>query len=88
MVKEIKKNSVIEQSRKHDKDTGSLEVQVVALTENIARLSDHSQKNPKDFSSKRGLLKMVMRRRRYLEYLSKNDNENYQHLIERLELRK
>lgn len=88
MIKEMNTGSLVEQSRQHANDTGSLEVQIVLLTQEILRLSDHSEKNPKDFSSKRGLLKMVMRRRTYLQYLEKNNNQQYKQLIERLELRK
>ena len=69
-------------------DTGSVEVQVALLTEQINRLTQHIQENKKDFSSNRGLLKMVGRRKNLLEYLKKNDINRYRDLVQKLGLRK
>jgi len=69
-------------------DTGSAEVQVALLTKNIRELTGHCQKNKKDFSGKRGLLKMVCRRRRLLRYLERVDAKRNLELVRRLELRK
>ena len=69
-------------------DTGSVEVQVALLTEQINVLTEHMKKNKKDYSSNRGLLKMVGRRRKMLEYLKREDINRYRDLITRLGLRK
>ena len=69
-------------------DTGKTEVQVAIFTERIARLTDHLQTNPKDHSSRRGLLKLVGKRSRLLTYLSDTDIERYRALIKDLGIRK
>ena len=69
-------------------DTGSVEVQVALLTEQINQLTEHMKANKKDYSSNRGLLKMVGRRRKMLEYLKRTDINRYRDLITRLGLRK
>ena len=69
-------------------DTGSPEVQIAILTERIAELTEHLKVNQKDHHSRRGLLKMVGKRRALLEYLKKNDIEGYRNLIARLGIRK
>jgi small subunit ribosomal protein S15 len=69
-------------------DTGSADVQVAMLTERIKDLTEHCKENKKDFSSKRGLLKMVCRRRSFLNYVAKKDESKYKELIQRLGLRK
>jgi small subunit ribosomal protein S15 len=69
-------------------DTGSVEVQVALLTEQINVLTEHMKANKKDYSSNRGLLKMVGRRRKMLEYLKKEDINRYRDLITKLGLRK
>lgn len=69
-------------------NTGSIEGQVALLTERINRISEHLQKNKKDFSTHRGLMKMVGRRKRLLGYLSKHNLQGYRELIEKLGLRK
>jgi len=69
-------------------DTGSVEVQVALLTNNIRELTEHCQQNKKDFSGKRGLLKMVCRRRRLLRYLERVDAKRNLELVRRLGLRK
>lgn len=74
--------------RRHEKDTGSVEVQVALLTQRIKYLTEHLQKHSKDFSSRRGLIGLVSRRRRLLDYLSERDRERYLNLIGRLGLRR
>jgi small subunit ribosomal protein S15 len=69
-------------------DSGSAAVQIAVLTERIRQLTGHLQKNRKDFSSKRGLLVMVSKRRAFLNYLQRTDKEQYQSVIQRLELKK
>ncbi len=71
----------------HDKDVGSAEVQIAALTRRIAGLTEHLKAHKKDFSSRRGLLKMVSRRRRLIRYLRRKDPQGYVKLIESLGLR-
>ena len=82
------KTDIISKYRTHGTDTGSPEVQVALLTSRIAYLTDHFQTNAKDHHSRRGLLQMVGRRRRLLEYLRSEDADRYHKLIERLGLRK
>ena len=82
------KADIVRQYRTHDTDTGSPEVQVALLTSRIAYLTDHFQSHAKDHHSRRGLLQMVGRRRRLLEYLRGEDPDRYHKLIERLGLRK
>ena len=72
----------------HEKDTGSSEVQIVQLTEKIKNLSDHIKNNKKDRHSSVGLLKIVNRRKKLLEYLKKNNIESYKNVISKLNLRK
>ena len=71
----------------HEKDTGSADVQVALLTERINHLTEHLQKNIKDHSSRRGLLKMVGQRRRLLDYLHQTDLTRYQVVTKKLKLR-
>ena len=80
--------SVINTYQKHEGDTGSPEVQVALLTERINNLNEHLKINKKDFHSQRGLLKMVGKRRRLLDYLKEKDIERYRTLIKALNLRK
>ncbi|MCD6405373.1 MAG: 30S ribosomal protein S15 [Planctomycetes bacterium] len=87
MVKEAK-TQVIDEFKLHDTDSGSPEVQVALLTKRISEISDHLKTHKKDYSSRRGLLKLVGRRSALLKYLVRNDKERYQKLIERLGLRK
>ncbi|HEY4231131.1 MAG TPA: 30S ribosomal protein S15 [Thermoanaerobaculia bacterium] len=82
------KADIVKNYRTHDSDTGSPEVQVALLTNRIAYLTEHFQSNAKDHHSRRGLLQMVGRRRRLLEYLRSESPERYHKLIERLGLRK
>lgn len=82
------KAAVLEQHATHATDTGSTTVQIAVLTERIKSLTDHFQTHPKDHHSRRGLLKMVGRRRRLLEYLRRTDFEAYRSLIKELGLRR
>ncbi len=88
MLTTKKKQEVIKKNKVHDKDTGSSDVQVALLTEQIKRLTLHLKKNKKDASSRRGLLKMVADRRTLLNYLAKNDEKRYKALTKRLDLKK
>lgn len=83
-----KKTEIIQSNRKHDKDTGSPEVQVAMLTTRINELTEHLKTHSKDFHSRRGLLMMVGKRRRLLQYLNKKDHGRYRALIEKLGLRR
>ncbi len=83
-----KKQSVITEYATKEGDTGSPEVQVAVLTERINNLTEHLKTNKKDHHSRRGLLKMVGRRKSLLEYLKNKDIERYRALIARLGLRK
>ncbi|MEZ4705442.1 MAG: 30S ribosomal protein S15 [Bdellovibrionota bacterium] len=82
------KSKWIEKFQKHDKDTGSPEVQVALLTDRINHLTKHCNEHKKDFHTRQGLLKMVGARRRHLDYLKKIDISRYQGLIQELGLRK
>lgn len=88
-VKSIsKKEDLIKKYRTHKEDTGSVEVQVAILTKKISDLTKHLQSHKKDFDSRRGLLLMVGKRRRLLNYLRKSDLDKYEKLIKDLGLRK
>ena len=82
------RGSIIQKFRQHETDTGSPTVQVALLTERINSLSAHFQAHKKDFNSRQGLLKMVSRRRRLLEYLKHHDERTYRTLLDDLNLRK
>lgn len=84
----ITKESVIEQYKLHDKDTGSCEVQVALLSARVAHLTEHLRDHKKDFHSRRGLIAMTSKRRKLLDYLKKNDLQRYNDLIKRLKLRR
>ncbi len=82
------KQKIIEEYKVHENDTGSSEVQLAILTQEINNLTEHLKAHKKDFHSRRGLLKKVGRRRRLLEYLKTKDTERYKKLIKNLGLRK
>lgn len=88
MISKEKKLEIVKAYGRTPEDTGSPEVQIALLTERITELTEHLKNNPKDHHSRRGLLKMVGQRRGLLEYLKKNNIEDYRTLIERLGLRK
>ncbi len=83
-----KKKLVINEHKKHDKDTGSAEVQVALLTKQINELTSHLKSHAKDNHSRRGLLKMVGKRRRLLNYLESSNAKSYSSLIKKLDLKK
>ncbi|HEV2722969.1 MAG TPA: 30S ribosomal protein S15 [Thermoanaerobaculia bacterium] len=82
------KTSVISEYRTHDSDTGSPEVQIALLSNRINYLTEHFKSHAKDHHSRRGLLKLVGRRRRLLDYLKQTDLERYRTVIEKLGIRK
>lgn len=88
MIATERKQQVVSSNRRHDKDSGSPEVQVAVITERIKEISEHLKSNDHDYSSRRGLTMMVSRRNRLLRYLAKTQNDKYQALIQRLGLRK
>lgn len=83
-----RKSELVAGYQQHEKDTGSPEVQVALLTERISTLTGHFSVHVKDHHSQRGLIKMVGRRRKLLDYLKRIDNQRYKQVIERLGLRK
>lgn len=83
-----RKQELIQEFRVHESDTGSPEVQIAILTENIENLTEHLRTHKKDHHSRRGLLKMVGQRRKLLAYLKKKDVKRYSALIEKLGLRR
>ena len=87
MIEKDKKQSIIEEYKTHEADTGSTEVQVAILTARIRELTEHMKVHKKDFHSRRGLLIMVGKRRRLLQYLRNKDFGRYQTLIQLLGLR-
>jgi small subunit ribosomal protein S15 len=88
MLKPKKKKKIIEEHKRHDTDTGSSEVQVAIITEQISQLTKHLKKHPKDNHSRRGLLKMVAKRKKLLDFLKDDDEKSYKGLIKKLELKK
>ena len=87
MIKKEKKQNLIEEFKVHESDTGSTEVQVAILTSRIRELTDHMRIHKKDFHSRRGLLIMVGKRRKLLQYLKDRNFNRYQTLIQQLGLR-
>ena len=83
-----RKQEIINQYRRDEKDTGSSEVQIALLTERINELTEHLKIHKKDNHSRRGLLKMVGKRRNLLSYLAKKDEAAYKDLVKKLGLRK
>jgi small subunit ribosomal protein S15 len=83
-----KKTEIISRFRTHDTDTGSPEVQIAVLSERIGELTEHFKTHAKDHSSRRGLLKLVSKRRSLLDYLKTNDTDRYREVIGKLGIRK
>ena len=83
-----KKQELVQKYKRHEKDTGSPEVQVALLTERLAYLTEHFKTHKKDHHSRRGLLKLVGQRRRLLDYLRTCDQGRYKSLIDQLGIRK
>ena len=88
MISKDMKTQIIEKYKRDEKDTGSPEVQIALLTERIKELTEHLKVHPKDNHSRRGLLKMVGKRRNLLNYLAKKDVNRYREIVEKLGLRK
>ncbi|HLR61853.1 MAG TPA: 30S ribosomal protein S15 [Lentibacillus sp.] len=83
-----RKNEIISEYKVHDNDTGSPEVQIAVMTEEITKLNEHLRVHTKDHHSRRGLLKMVGRRRHLLNYLRNKDVTRYRELIKKLGIRR
>jgi len=88
LAQEKTKTNIIKEFKIHDNDTGSAQVQIALLTQRINALSEHFKLHKKDFHSRRGLLSMVGRRKRLMEFLKKKDVKEYEELIKKLKLRK
>ncbi|MBO4899671.1 small subunit ribosomal protein S15 [Lachnospiraceae bacterium XBB2008] len=88
MISPEKKTAIMNEYARTPGDTGSPEVQVAVLTARIAELTEHLKANPKDHHSRRGMLKMIGKRRGLLDYLKSKDIERYRELIKKLGLRK
>lgn len=88
MISKEQKEKIKETYGKHASDTGSPEVQIAILTQHINALTDHFKIHPKDHHSRRGLLKMVSKRRRLLDYLKSRDVERYRKIISELGIRR
>lgn len=87
-ISKERKQEIINEYKVHDNDTGSPEVQIAVLTDEINNLNTHLKEHKKDHHSRRGLLKMVGKRRNLLNYLRKSDVTRYRDLIQKLELRR
>lgn len=88
MMLKDQKTAIIEANRTHEGDTGSPEVQVAILTERITQLTEHLKQHPQDNHSRRGLYKMIGKRRKLLDYLMAKDIERYRAIIAKLGIRK
>ena len=88
MLKAKHKAKIVEDFRKHQKDTGSAEVQIGLISETIEKLTSHLKKNPKDDHSRRGLLKMVAKRKRLLNYVAKHNKRSYGTVMRKIGLKK
>ena len=88
MIVKEKKQEVIKKFAAHEKDTGSCNVQIALLTERINGLTDHFKSHKKDFNSRVGLLRLVGKRKKLLDYLKKQDPEKYRELADKLSLKK
>ncbi|HLQ73827.1 MAG TPA: 30S ribosomal protein S15 [Bacillota bacterium] len=87
-ISKERKQEIIDEFKTHDNDTGSTEVQIAVLTEEITLLNDHLRTHKRDHHSRRGLLKMVGRRRNLLNYLRKTNVASYREVIQKLGLRR
>ena len=88
MSEYVDKQSIIEENRVHEKDTGSSEVQIALLSKRIAHLTEHLKTHRKDFHSRRGLLMMAAKRRKLLDYLKRENLDRNQAIVEKLSLRR
>jgi small subunit ribosomal protein S15 len=87
MLTNKQKEKVTKEVKRHEKDTGSPEYQIALFSERIKKLTSHLKKNKKDFHSRRGLLKMVAKRRKLMGYLQKTDEKAYKKIVKKLELK-
>lgn len=87
MIDKKKKAQIIKKFATHENDTGSSEVQIALLTEEIKNLTDHLKTHKKDFSSRRGLLRKVSERRKLLKYLQRENPESFEELVKKLKLK-
>lgn len=87
MIDKKKKAQIIKKFATHENDTGSSEVQIALLTEEIKNLTEHLKTHKKDFSSRRGLLRKVSERRKLLKYLQRENNESFDELVKKLKLK-
>ncbi len=87
-IEKAAKTVIMQDFGRHEKDTGSPEVQIALLTNRIEQLTDHLRTHKHDENSRRGLLKLVGQRRRHLKYLSRTNPESYREVIQRLGLRR
>jgi len=88
MLTTEEKQKLIKEYKLHDQDTGSSDVQIAILSEEIKRLLSHLKTNPKDIHSRRGLLKIVIRRKKLLKLLKAEDEKRYEHIIKKVGLKK
>ena len=87
MLSPRQKNKIIKETGVHEKDTGSPEYQIALFSEKIKKLTTHLKKNSKDFTSRRGLLKMISKRKKLMLYLQKTDEKAYKKLAKKLDLK-
>lgn len=87
MINLKNKKEIVKKFGKDEKDTGSVEVQIAMMTQKITELTEHMKENAKDFSTKRGLLMLVGRRKRFLSYLKEKNLEGYRSIIKKLGIR-
>ena len=87
MITKERKTEIVKQFGRKENDTGSPEVQIAMLTERIIYLTDHFREQPKDFNSRRGLLKLVGQRRNFLRYLKNKDQDRFTDITQRLGIR-
>ncbi|MDO8530288.1 MAG: 30S ribosomal protein S15 [bacterium] len=88
MLKKEKKVKIVKEHGIHEKDTGSSDVQIALLSEEIDSLVSHLKDHPKDLHSKRGLIRMVIKRKKLLAYLKKEDEKRYNAIIKKIGLKK
>lgn len=88
MISLQEKKNIIENNKINEKDTGSVNVQVALLTENIKKLTEHFKNNPKDFHSRRGMIKMICKRKSLLGYIKRKNVNEYRNLISKLGLKR
>lgn len=87
-LSQVEKQELMSEYQVHETDTGSADLQVAMITKRVSQLTGHLQQNPKDHASRRGLLKLIGRRRRLLSYINQKDPSRYQSLIKKLGIRR